>query len=343
MARLGEFEFIERFLRPRAALGQPFYASPLALGIGDDAALLPPLAEGEQLAISTDMLVEGRHYLADTDPFCLGHKALAVNLSDLAAMGARPLGFTLSMALRRIDTAWIEPFLDGMLGLARQAGCPLIGGDTTGLPSDNAECMSVTVLGSVPVGRALRRDGMVEGDHVWVSGALGDPAYAVRRRMPDPRLDMPQPRLELGLALRGVAHAAIDVSDGLSAEMMHLLQSSSARNPESPPLQAILEWTALPLGAGLIKALEEGHLRDGEARVMAAAGGDDYELLFSAAPDSAVVVRELGQRLGVSMTCIGHIGRRPIGGDAIVWRDGSGRPVDAATTGEMKHGGFRHF
>lgn len=343
MARLGEFEFIERFLRPRAALGQPFYANPLALGIGDDAALLPPLAEGEQLAISTDMLVEGRHYLAGSDPFRLGHKALAVNLSDLAAMGARPLGFTLSMALRRVDTAWIEPFLDGMLGLARQASCPLIGGDTTGLPADGAECMSVTVLGSVPVGGALRRDGVCEGDHVWVSGSLGDPAYAVRRGVPDPRLDMPEPRLELGLALRGVAHAAIDVSDGLSAEMLHLLQSSSARHPELPPLQAILEWTALPLGACLVQALSQGHLQDREARLMAAAGGDDYELLFTAAPQAASAVHELGHRLGVSMTCIGHVARSTPGGDAIVWRDGSGRKIDTATIRELKDGGFRHF
>lgn len=343
MARLGEFEFIERFLRPRAALGQPFYANPLALGIGDDAALLPPLAEGEQLAISTDMLVEGRHYLPDTDPFRLGHKALAVNLSDLAAMGARPLGFTLSMALRRVDTAWVEPFLDGMLELARQAACPLIGGDTTGLPSDGAECMSVTVLGSVPVGGALRRDGMREGDHVWVSGSLGDPAYAVRRRVPDPRLDMPQPRLELGLALRGLAHAAIDVSDGLCAEMMHLLQSSSARNPGAPPLQAILEWTSLPLGTNLAQAVAQGQLRDDEARLMAASGGDDYELLFSAPPQSASAVCELGQSLGLSMTRIGHVGRMPTDGDAIVWHDGSGREIDAVTTRELKHGGFRHF
>jgi thiamine-monophosphate kinase len=343
MAKLGEFELIDRLLKPRAALGQPFYRNPLALGIGDDAALLPPLPQGEQLAVSTDMLVEGRHYLAHADPFRLGHKALAVNLSDLAAMGAQPVAFTLSMALREVDSAWIDPFLDGMLGLAREAGCPLVGGDTTGLPSDGAQCISVTVLGSVPVGQALRRDGMRPGDQIWVSGTLGDPAYALREGLVDMRLEMPQPRLALGLALRGLAHAAIDVSDGLAAEVGHLVQCSSDRDPASTHVQAVLDWHVLPLGDRLRQAIAAGAVTDAEARQMAACGGDDYELVFSAPPSATAALQKLAGHAGVMLSCIGHV-RHAVDDDRpLVWRDHADHDMDASLTGALGHGGFRHF
>ena len=216
--RLGEFDFIEQCLIAQAANGQSFYQHAEALGIGDDCAVLPPLPADEQMVVSTDMLVEGRHYVPDVDPRALGHKVLAVNLSDLAAMGAQPIAFTLAAALRGLNAEWLNEFLAGVLDLARETQCALIGGDTTGVPNGGPEVFSVTVMGRVPRGGALRRSGVRDGDDLWVSGALGDPAYAVSERHQDEKLLRPNPRLSLGLGLRSLAHAAIDVSDGLHSE-----------------------------------------------------------------------------------------------------------------------------
>ena len=217
---------------PQSLLPLPASTGPAAenlvkLGIGDDCALLDPVPPGQQLAISTDMLVAGRHFFEGTDPVAIGHKALAVNLSDLAAMGARPVGFTLALALPTADAAWLQGFADGLFGLAARAACPLIGGDTTRGPLN----ISITVLGQVSAMHALRRDGARVGDAIWVSGLLGAAALAVARRsqgqpVPDAaarRLDWPEPRLAAGLGLTGVTSAAMDISDGLAGDLGHLL------------------------------------------------------------------------------------------------------------------------
>ena len=242
MAAPGEFELIRRFFERPAAAGRA------RLGIGDDCALLD-VPGGESLAVSTDMLVEGRHFFPDVDPEALGHKALAVNLSDLAAMGARPLGFTLALALPAADEAWLEAFSRGLFALADAQGCELVGGDTTRGPL----ALCVTVHGTVPPALALRRDGARAGDDLWVSGALGAAALAVERRLrgePVPagalaRLDRPEPRVALGLGLRGLARAAIDLSDGLAGDLGHVLARSSAA--AGVPLGAALERDALPV------------------------------------------------------------------------------------------------
>jgi thiamine-monophosphate kinase len=232
---MGEFELIQRyFTRP----------TPKAvLGVGDDCALLQPRV-GMQLAISTDMLVEGRHFFPDVNPRVLGHKALAVNLSDLAACGARPLAFTLALSLPQADAVWCESFAEGLLSLADAHGCELIGGDTTQGPLN----ICITVFGEVPVGAALRpgepatqailRSGAQAGDDIYVSGTLGDARLALealrgRIQLPDEvlefalqRLEQPTPRIALGLALRGIASAAADISDGLLGDLGHILQSS---------------------------------------------------------------------------------------------------------------------
>ncbi|MBK5207006.1 MAG: thiamine-phosphate kinase, partial [Polaromonas sp.] len=215
---MGEFELIARyFTRPAARA---------ALGVGDDCALLQP-KPGTQLAISSDMLVEDRHFFPDVDPFTLGHKALAVNLSDLAACGAKPLAFTLALALPRADDAWLAPFSRGLWALADAHGCELIGGDTTQGPLN----ICITVFGEVPKGQALLRSGAQAGDEVYVSGTLGDARLALealRGRVALPaevlaqarrRLEQPTPRVALGQALRGVATATIDVSDGLLGDL----------------------------------------------------------------------------------------------------------------------------
>src|SRR5450830_635704 len=230
---MGEFDLIARFFTraPRAG-------GPVRLGVGDDCALLQA-SPGTHLAISSDMLVEGRHFLSTVDPARLGHKALAVNLSDLAACGATPVAFTLALALPRADARWLEPFAQGLLALADAHGCELIGGDTTQGPLN----LCITVMGEVPVvegrSQALLRSGAKPGDDLYVSGTLGDARLALevlqgKLDVPAPllaqaraRLEQPTPRVALGLALRGVASAAIDVSDGLLGDLGHILESSA--------------------------------------------------------------------------------------------------------------------
>lgn len=273
-------QYFERQPAPLPASTGPAAESLVKLGIGDDCALLDPVPPGQQLAISTDMLVAGRHFFEGTDPAAIGHKALAVNLSDLAAMGARPVGFTLALALPTADAAWLQGFADGLFGLAARAACPLIGGDTTRGPLN----ISITVLGQVPATHALRRDGARVGDAIWVSGPLGAAALAVARRsqgqpVPDAaarRLDWPEPRLAAGLGLTGVASAAMDISDGLAGDLGHLLTASGRRQGLS--LGAELWEDRLPLDP----VLRESGVAHDEALQLALHGGDDYELLFTA-------------------------------------------------------------
>ncbi len=293
--------------------------SPVLLGIGDDCALLRALPPGQALAVSSDMLVEGRHFFVGTDPAAIGHKALAVNLSDLAAMGARPLGFTLALALPAVESAWLQPFSEALLQLAARARCPLIGGDTTRGPLT----IAITVMGAVPAGQALRRDGARPGDQIWVSGPLGAAALAVAQRQAgqsaDPfaarRLDWPMPRFDVGLPLVGVASAAMDLSDGLAGDLRHLLQASGRACAQ--PLQAVLSAEALPL-AEVLRGLPPA-----EALAHALHGGDDYELLFTARPERQGQIR----RLCPSAQMIGQIEA----GHGILLVDAAGqtRPVSA--------------
>ncbi len=292
---LSEFQLIERYFR-RA----PRSAGPVRLGVGDDCALLQ-VPEGETLAISTDMLVEGRHFFAGADPRALGHKTLAVNLSDLAAMGARPLGFTLALSLPAADPLWLQPFSEGLMALADAHQIELIGGDTTRGPLN----LCVTVFGSVPEGAAIRRSGARPGDEIWVSGSLGDAKLALSALLGDiavdaqslavatERLHMPVPRTALGLALRGIATAAIDISDGLSGDLGHILDQSG--------VGAVVHADALPIGLALSRF--ELHQR----QAFALNGGDDYELCFCAPADKHQAVLEAGRQSRTAVTHIGSI------------------------------------
>jgi thiamine-monophosphate kinase len=315
---MGEFELIaEHFTWPvRRA----------ALGVGDDCALLSP-RPGGQLAVSSDLLVEGRHFLSTVAPERLGHKALAVNLSDLAAMGAEPLAFTLALALPRADRAFLAPFARGLRALAEAHGIELVGGDTTAGPL----VVGITVFGELPDGAALRRAGARAGDRLWVSGRLGDARLAlealrgtvalagedfeaVRQAM-----ELPQPRVALGLSLRGLASAAIDLSDGLVGDLGHVLKASG--------VGATVEADAIPRSAALARqapALQQ---------TCVLAGGDDYELLFTAPPAADAAVQAAGRAAGVAVTPIGRIDAEP--GLRIV--DAAGRPVGAGLRG------FDHF
>ncbi|WP_027213179.1 thiamine-phosphate kinase [Burkholderia sp. WSM2232] len=328
---LSEFSLIERFFARRAA-GQPQTAANGSLGIGDDCALLAPRA-GEMLAISTDMLVEGRHFFADVDPEALGHKALAVNLSDLAAMGAQPQAFTLAFSLPQADEAWLAAFSEGLFALAQRHACALIGGDTTGGPLN----LCITVFGSVPPQAALRRDAARAGDDIWVSGTLGDARAGLGVRRGEwsaddidkaffrRALERPEPRIALGLALRGVAHAALDISDGLAGDLQHILERSKVR--------ATVDADAVPRSPAL------GKLPLDTQRRCALAGGDDYELCFTAPPAAREAVENAGHKADVPLSRIGTISALQTAADrpAIDWRDAAGAPLTLTLQG------FDHF
>ncbi len=310
----GEFDLIARhFTRPVARA---------ALGVGDDCALLRP-TPGMQLAVSSDMLVEGRHFLSTVAPERLGHKALAVNLSDLAACGAEPLACTLALALPRADEAFVAGFAQGLFALADAHGIELVGGDTTAGPLN----ICITVIGQVPPGLALLRSGARAGDDVWVSGTLGDARLALevfRGRVALPgsdfdtvrrAMEQPQPRVALGLALRGVASSAIDLSDGLAGDIGHILQRSG--------VGATVNVDALPRSA--ILAAQTAALQH-ECTV---AGGDDYELLFTAAPAQRAAVQAAGRAAGVAVTRCGAVEAQP--GLRVV--DAQGRKLNRAFQG----------
>jgi thiamine-monophosphate kinase len=323
---VGEFELIDRYFKRPARRA--------ALGVGDDCALLAP-APGMQLAVSSDMLIEGRHFLSTVDPFKLGHKALAVNLSDLAACGAKPLAFTLALALPQADEAWLEGFSRGLFALADAHDCELIGGDTTRGPL----AICITVFGEVPPGQALLRSGAHAGDDLYVSGTLGDARLALEvfrgtRSLPQPafdaariRMETPTPRVALGLALRGVATAAADISDGLVGDLGHILKASrvGACIDTSIAINLIANRGHL--------TLENGQFDAETALECVLAGGDDYELVFTAPPSARSRVKAAALQSETSVTRIGVI--EAAGGLRLV--DATGQPVN------RRFASFDHF
>ncbi len=312
-----EFDLIRRyFTRPTPGT---------LLGIGDDAALLQ-VNTGNMLVVSTDMLVSGTHFFPDADPFLLGHKTLAVNLSDMAAMGATPRWATLAVSLPEANEAWLEKFSAGFFALAQQFGVELVGGDTTRGPLN----LSVTIMGEVPQAMALLRSGAQVGDEVWVSGTLGDAALALahlqqRIVLSDaelsacaPALHQPQPRVLLGLALRGVANSMIDISDGLLADLGHILDASE--------VGAQVEFPALPLSPTMGRHI-------GTARQCALSGGDDYELCFTASAKRHAEIMSIGARLELPLTCIGKV----VAGRGCIVHDAAGNPL------KLESGSYDHF
>lgn len=316
-----EFELIERyFARPgKRAL----------LGIGDDCALVEA-APGMTLAVSTDLLVAGTHFFPHTDATRLGHKTLAVNLSDLAAMGATPRYATLTLSLPQVDEAWLGAFAAGFFALAGEHGVELIGGDTTRGPLT----LGVTIMGEVPRGAAIRRSGAWPGDDVWVSGTLGDAALGLAflrgtkaldeslARMCVERLEAPTPRVALGVRLVGIATAMIDVSDGLGGDLAHLAHASG--------VTATLRAADLPLSEALVR------LASDEALQLALGGGDDYELCFTAPPSLREAVAQAGHVAQTRVTRVGCIDSAARSALAVRLIGADGRELPMAQ-------GFDHF
>ncbi|MDP1929569.1 MAG: thiamine-phosphate kinase [Thiobacillus sp.] len=293
------------------------------LGVGDDCALLAP-TPGMQLAVSSDMLLEGRHFSPQDSPAGIGHKSLAVNLSDLAAMGATPRWATLAIALPEENDAWLTAFARGFFRLADLHGIELVGGDTT----RGALTLSITVIGEVPPGQALRRDGAQAGDDIWVSGVLGSAALALAYRQGRlfmeqvdaarvlPALYLPTPRVTLGIALRGLAHSAIDISDGLLADLGHILERSG--------VGARIEFSALPT-----LPVMQSYLHETVARDCVLAGGDDYELCFTAPAERHDAIHAAAARAEVTVTRIGQITAEP----GLTLIDVDGHPLPYLKTG----------
>jgi thiamine-monophosphate kinase len=316
-----EFALIARHFRPLAGDG--------ALDLGDDAALLTPPA-GQQLVLAADALVEGVHFLPDDPPGMIARKLLRVNLSDLAAMGAAPLGYLMTTAFTRgTPDSWIADFVSGLAEDQQRFGITVLGGDTVATPGP--ACFSLTIIGTVPPGQALHRRGARIGDEVWVSGSIGDGALGLRvlqgKLAADAeghlarRYRLPEPRLALGQALRGVARAAMDVSDGVVQDLGHLCRAAECG--------AEIMADAAPLSVAARAALAA----DAALLPLILTGGDDYELLFAAAPEDADAVRTASAASGVPVVRIGRF----IAGEGVVVRDASG----AAIT--LPQGGWSHF
>ena len=298
--KTGEFDRIKRFFAPLAS------GFPGALGLSDDAAILAPTA-GHEFVVTTDTLVEGVHFIGDEPPARIAAKMLRVNLSDLAAMGARPVAYTLNVALPRdVNDEWLADFCAGLAADQREFGINLMGGDSVATPGPKV--FTVTAFGETPTGCALRRNGARSGDLVFVSGTIGDSALGLRVvrgefSTPDTqasaeltgRYHLPRPRLVLGTALVGLASAAADVSDGLLADLGHITQASG--------VGATLEWRAIPLSDAARSIAPQ--VPDMKAVVLG--GGDDYELVFTAPPDAVAALAVLSERLSVAISQIGVV------------------------------------
>jgi thiamine-monophosphate kinase len=318
---MNEFELINRYFAT-----QPVTRSDVALGIGDDAAVLD-VPSGRQLVVSTDMLVAGVHFPENTDAESIGHKALAVNLSDIAAMGAEPAWFTLNLSLPQGEASWLEGFCQGMFRLAETYRVALVGGDTTRGPLT----IGVQIMGLVPTGRALRRRGARPGDRIYVTGHLGDAALGLRvlqggldlpaelRALALARLDRPAPRVQAGQRLRGIASACIDISDGLVADLGHILEASGAG--------ARIHLTRLPQSPVYAHAFQQ------VGWDAALGGGDDYELCFTLPRENEAAFQDIADQLGVPCSHIGDIEAEP----GLRIRDAAGKPYVAARAG------FDHF
>jgi len=324
---LGEFSLIDRFFK--SASSSDGVSSGVSVGIGDDAAVMA-LPADHRLVVCKDVLVQGRHFFPDVAPDTLGHKCLAVNLSDLAAMGATPIGCLLGIGLPTVDETWLGAFADGFNALAKRYQCPLIGGDTVG--SDQGLFISVTALGALPIKHTgLLRSAAQVDDDIWISGSLGAADLALRimqgtladtaAALPNLRaaLEQPAPRVQLGQHLLGVAHAAIDISDGLAQDLGHVLKASK--------VGAVLELDALPAHPniqGFDRAVRQEALLH---------GGDVCELCFTASPQKRLAIEQIGQALALPLTRVGTIRAQP----GLLGQQGDGSYI------EISGRGFDHF
>lgn len=322
---LGEFELIARYLAPLTA------EAPGAYQLQDDAAIICAPA-GHDLVVTTDAMIESIHFFKADGGERIARKLLRVNLSDLAAKGAAPLGYQLVLGLPQpLDEPWLAAFAAGLAIDQKAFGCPLHGGDTTRSPA--GLMLAVTAFGSVPTGQILRRGGAQSGDDLYVTGSIGDAALGLEVKLNrrlfsgaatmffDSRLHLPSPRLAFGQGLRGLVHAAMDVSDGLVQDIGHIAAASG--------LRAVVRADAVPLSLATRQALAE----DPALLAAVLGGGDDYELIFAAPRDAAPAIRKLSESVGLNVTLVGRLEA----GEGVSVLDAAGNPI------ELPHPGFQHF
>ena len=336
---LGEFELIQSIFQSSAdAMAKTHPQGAPILGIGDDCAIVAA-SDMDDLAVTSDMLIAGRHFFADADPYLLGRKSLAVNLSDLAAIGAKPTGFTLALALPEAQQNWLQSFAKGLFDVAKEFNCHLIGGDTCKGPLT----ISITAFGKIPRGQSILRSGAKVGDGIWVSNMVGDARLALaaiqnewslnlsadEQSMINVRLHSPTPRIELGIALRGIASAALDISDGLLGDLKHILEASG--------VNAEVNMDAIPCSSVLKKqSLEIRHL-------CSARGGDDYELCFTAHPSQDSQIESISKQLNIPLNCIGSIINKKDGDEIrMILKDQSGKELGIDETKKLLQS-FDHF
>lgn len=335
---LGEFELIQSIFQTSAvAMAKTHPKDAPILGIGDDCAILAE-SDMDDLAVTSDMLIAGHHFFANADPYLLGKKSLAVNLSDLAAMGAKPTGFTLALALPEAQQNWLVSFAKGLFDIAKEFNCHLVGGDTCKGPL----AISITAFGKVPRGRSILRSGAKVGDGIWVSNTVGDARLALgaiqsewslnlnadEQNVINNRLHSPTPRIELGIALRGIASAALDISDGLLGDLKHILEASG--------VNAEVNMDAIPCSSVLKK--QNSEIR----RLCSARGGDDYELCFTAHPSQNSQIESISRQLKIPLTCIGSIVNKKDDEIRMILKDQSGKNLSVDETNKLLQS-FDHF
>ncbi len=346
---MDEFGLINTFFKDKSQFlnSNKIFSSGSFIGIGDDASVFTP-PPGFDLVVSSDLLVEGTHFKKEHSPESIGHKVLAVNLSDIAAMGAEPLCFTLSINLQSLDMNWLNRFCDGIFKLANDTSCKLIGGDTVKSKDNSLMFFAVTVMGIVPSGRVLKRESVQLNDDIWISGSLGDPSEALKHNFFSKKLITPEPRIALGKKLLGIANSAIDISDGLSGDLLHLIVESS-KNLEKK-IFATIDFLSICscLDSYLFSRYLKNELTLKDCCKLAVSSGDEYELCFTAPEHLRYQIESTSLELKLPLTRIGKIisekeSKKLFNSDttpSIIWLDEKGIPLSVK---DSPSGGFSHF
>ncbi len=304
---MDEFQCIEKFFKKNGCPVNSVLSNRFFVGVGDDASVFK-LDKNFPIVITTDMLAEGVHFSSEIDPFSLGKRVLAVNLSDLAAMGACPLGFTLGLGLNVLNSSWLLAFSRGLFEVSRNYKCELLGGDTIKHQSSH-NFFSVTAIGYIEGEKALRRNGMKLGDDIWVSGDLGEPITALQLQKESKKLLQPIPKVDLGLKIRELATSSIDLSDGLSSDLRHLIGASFPKNSGKIFVELYFEEMLKCLSQNMVNWFA-GKKDNLDLVMLALQSGDEYELCFSAPVDARTKIRDIGKNLNLPLTLIGSVRER---------------------------------
>ncbi|OUV03542.1 MAG: thiamine-phosphate kinase [Betaproteobacteria bacterium TMED82] len=342
-----EFEIIDKYLKKLGHFkNNKFLSKDSFIGIGDDGAVLP-LAGNEETVVSTDTMVEGTHFLAESDPSSVGQKLLSVNVSDIAAMGAEPVCFTLNLTLYEYNHLWLTNFCEGLSKIAVENNCPLVGGDITKGKKGGSKVLSVTILGLTVNNKVLRRDSLNVGDDIWISGDLGEVSTALSLNKYSEKLNFPRPRLELARKIRNFASSAIDISDGLSTELAHMLFASSKKQNRNFCIEIYFDAFENCLSPWM-RVWLKGRVSNFDLCKIASASGDEYELCFSASKRERNLIKKLSEKLKMPLTLIGEVFensdsyrfKESVSSSGVVWLKSKG---EVLPRNNIPESGYLHF